>query len=123
MTAAARQAEAKRRQSPLWRRSPDQWKVLDYAKAHSNGAQITLAIEGGSQAAVSYIAATDDTVVGMGGFGGGDPAPSLDQLSTWVREGKLRFVLEGAGRGSRGGIGGRGTEANGSVGSAPRRQP
>ncbi|MFD1051936.1 hypothetical protein ACFQ1S_43430, partial [Kibdelosporangium lantanae] len=66
------------------------------AKAHASGAQIVLAIEGGSQAAANYIMATDETVIGMGGFGGGDPAPSVTQLATWVREGRLRFVLEGA---------------------------
>jgi 4-amino-4-deoxy-L-arabinose transferase-like glycosyltransferase len=82
--------------------SADQQKILDYAKSHSAGAQIVLAVEGGSQAAATYIMATDDTVIGMGGFGGGDPAPSVDQLSAWVREGKLRFVLEGGGRGGFG---------------------
>jgi hypothetical protein len=80
----------------------DQQKILDYAKSHSAGAQIVMAVEGGSQAASSYIIATDDTVIGMGGFGGQDPAPSVDQLSAWVHEGKLRFVLVG----SRGGGGG-----------------
>lgn len=89
----------------------DEQKILDYAKAHASGAQIVLAIEGGSQAAANYIMATDETVVGMGGFGGGDPAPSATQLATWVREGKLRFVLEGAGRGGRGASGGRGGAA------------
>jgi 4-amino-4-deoxy-L-arabinose transferase-like glycosyltransferase len=75
----------------------DQRKILDYAKWHSFGAEITLAIEGGAQAATAYIVATDDTVVGMGGFDGKDPVPSVDQLSTWVREGRLRFVLTGGG--------------------------
>jgi 4-amino-4-deoxy-L-arabinose transferase-like glycosyltransferase len=75
----------------------DQRKALDYAKAHSSGAKITLAVEGGSQSAGAYIVATDETVIGMGGFDGKDPVPSLDQLSTWVREGRLRFVLTGGG--------------------------
>lgn len=44
-----------------------------------------------------YIVATNETVVGMGGFDGKDPVPSVDQLSTWVREGRLRFVLTGGG--------------------------
>jgi 4-amino-4-deoxy-L-arabinose transferase-like glycosyltransferase len=80
----------------------DEQKILDYAKAHASGAQIVLAVEGGSQAAANYIMATDETVIGMGGFGGGDPAPSATQLADWVREGKLRFILEGGGRGGRG---------------------
>jgi 4-amino-4-deoxy-L-arabinose transferase-like glycosyltransferase len=100
----------------------DEQKILDYAKAHASGAQIVLAIEGGSQAAANYIMATDETVVGMGGFGGGDPAPSATQLATWVREGKLRFILEGTGRGGRGAGGGRGGAAasGGAVGGAPQ---
>jgi 4-amino-4-deoxy-L-arabinose transferase-like glycosyltransferase len=83
----------------------DQRKILDYAKAHSAGAEIVMAIEGGSQAAAPYIIATDENVIGMGGFGGQDPAPSVDQLSAWVHEGKLRFVLVG-GRGFGGMRGG-----------------
>ncbi|WP_312878285.1 ArnT family glycosyltransferase [Lentzea indica] len=75
----------------------DQRKILDHAKSHSSGAEIVLAVEGGSQAAKAYIVATGETVVGMGGFDGGDPAPSTDQLSAWVRAGKLRFVLTGGG--------------------------
>ncbi|GAA1022622.1 membrane protein [Acrocarpospora pleiomorpha] len=73
----------------------DQRKILNYAKSHASGAEITLAIEGGAQAAEPYIVATDETVVGVGGFSGRDPVPSVDQLSTWVRAGKLRFVLTG----------------------------
>ncbi|CAM4164142.1 glycosyltransferase family 39 protein [Kibdelosporangium persicum] len=80
----------------------DQRKILDYAKAHSAGAEITMAVEGGAQAASPYIIATGETVVGIGGFSGRDPAPTMDQLSTWVREGKLRFILSG-GRGGPGG--------------------
>jgi 4-amino-4-deoxy-L-arabinose transferase-like glycosyltransferase len=79
----------------------DQQKILAYATSHSAGAAIVMAVEGGSQAASPYIIATDETVIGMGGFGGRDPAPSVDQLSTWVHEGKLRFVLVG-GRGGGG---------------------
>ena len=73
----------------------DRRRILDYAKAHASGAEITLAVEGGAQTAKSYIVATDETIVGMGGFDGRDPAPSLAQLSAWVRAGKLRFVLTG----------------------------
>lgn len=75
----------------------DQREILDHARSHASGAEITLAVEGGSQSAKVYIVATDETVVGMGGFDGGDPAPSTDQLSAWVRAGTLRFVLTGGG--------------------------
>ncbi|ALG07957.1 ArnT family glycosyltransferase [Kibdelosporangium phytohabitans] len=82
--------------------TPDQQKIVDYAKAHSGGAEYVVAIQGGAQAAVPYIMATDENIVSMGGFSGRDPAPSTSQLSTWVKEGKLRFVLGNA-RGGRGG--------------------
>ena len=44
-------------------------------------------------AAESYILNSDATVIGMGGFSGGDPAPTADQLAQWVNQGQLRFVL------------------------------
>ncbi|GAA2802439.1 ArnT family glycosyltransferase [Crossiella cryophila] len=89
----------------------EQRKILDYANANSRGAQIVLAVEGGSMGASAFLINSDVTVIGMGGFSGGDPAPSVDQLSQWKAEGKLAFVLsEGpGGRGGRGGATGRAT--------------
>lgn len=89
----------------------DQQKIVDYAKANAGDAEILFAVEGGAQAATSYIIATDETVVGMGGFSSRDPAPSVDQLSTWVREGKLKFIVTGGGRGG-GGMGGPGGQSS-----------
>jgi hypothetical protein len=43
----------------------------------------------------SYIIGTDETVIGMGGFMGADNSPSVAQLTGWVAEGKLKFVLGG----------------------------
>ncbi|MBP2477418.1 4-amino-4-deoxy-L-arabinose transferase-like glycosyltransferase [Crossiella equi] len=83
--------------------SADQRKILDYAQANAGGAEIVLAVEGGAMGASAFIINSDATVIGMGGFSGGDPAPSLDQLTQWKQEGKLAFVLAGGGRG-----GGRG---------------
>nr|WP_042181026.1 glycosyltransferase family 39 protein [Kibdelosporangium sp. MJ126-NF4]CEL14756.1 Membrane protein [Kibdelosporangium sp. MJ126-NF4]CTQ96614.1 Membrane protein [Kibdelosporangium sp. MJ126-NF4] len=88
--------------------SADQQKILDYAKSHANGAEILMAVEGGSQAASSYIIATDETVIGIGGFSGRDPAPTVDQLAAWVRAGKLRFILSNSRGGNGGGNGGGG---------------
>ncbi|ONI79360.1 hypothetical protein ALI144C_26435 [Actinosynnema sp. ALI-1.44] len=82
----------------------DQQKIVDYAKAHSSGAEYLMAVQGGSQAAIPYIMATDENIVSMGGFSGRDPAPTTSQLSTWVKEGKLRFVLSSARRGPGGGV-------------------
>ncbi|MFD5825435.1 ArnT family glycosyltransferase [Lentzea sp. NPDC060358] len=87
--------------------SDEQKRILDYARAHSGGAEITLAVAGSSQAAAPFILGSDDVVIGMGGFSGSDDAPSVGQLQTWVAEGRLKFVLSGGDR-MGGGPGGRG---------------
>ena len=86
----------------------EQKRILNYAKEHGNGAEITLAIAGSAQAASPYIMRSDEVVIGMGGFSGSDNAPSVDQLQQWVTEGKLKFVLGGGDRMGGGGPGGRG---------------
>jgi 4-amino-4-deoxy-L-arabinose transferase-like glycosyltransferase len=78
--------------------SAQQRRVLDYAVAHSGDARIKLAVEGGAMAAEPYLLDSNATVIGMGGFSGGDPAPAVDRLAAWVDQGRLRFVLIG-GRG------------------------
>lgn len=51
--------------------------------------------------------ATGVPVMAMGGFMGSDPAPTLDQLRGYIRDGSLRFVLlDGRGAGGPGGPGG-----------------
>jgi 4-amino-4-deoxy-L-arabinose transferase-like glycosyltransferase len=42
-------------------------------------------------------------VMAMGGFSGGDPTPTLDQLKAYVASGQLRYVLLGTGGGGPGG--------------------
>jgi 4-amino-4-deoxy-L-arabinose transferase-like glycosyltransferase len=91
--------------------SPEQRRILDYATKNANGAQIVLAVEGGSMGSSSYIINSDQTVIGMGGFMGSDNAPSVQLLTEWKAQGKLGFVLgESAQRGGRqaspGGFGG-----------------
>ena len=51
----------------------------------------------------------------MGGFSGGDAAPTLDQLKAFIASGELRFVMVG-GRGS-GGPGAPAGAAGGSPGN------
>ncbi|MEV5955411.1 glycosyltransferase family 39 protein [Streptomyces sp. NPDC051987] len=80
----------------------DQRKILDFATEHSDGARITLAIDGGAQSAAAFILSSDTTVIGMGGFSGTDDAPSVRQLQKWTKDGELRYIL---GSGSSGGIG------------------
>jgi 4-amino-4-deoxy-L-arabinose transferase-like glycosyltransferase len=85
----------------------DQRKILSYAVANSGGAPITLAVQGGAMAAEPFLIHSDAAIVGMGGFSGQDPAPTVATLAQWVQQGRLRFVLAGgefAGRQGRGGV-------------------
>jgi 4-amino-4-deoxy-L-arabinose transferase-like glycosyltransferase len=92
----------------------DQRKILAYAQANSGGTPITLAVEGGAMAAEAYLIHSDAAVVGMGGFSGQDPAPTVATLAGWVQQGRLRFVLTG-----RDGRGGEGPGGGGPGGGGP----
>ena len=70
--------------------------ILVYAQANASARPITLAVEGGAMAAAPYLIHSDARVVGMGGFSGQDPAPTVATLAQWVQQGRLRFVLESA---------------------------
>lgn len=88
--------------------SADQRRILTYAVTNAGGAPITLAVQGGAMAAEPFLIHSDAVVVGMGGFSGQDPAPTVVTLAQWVQQGRLRFVLSGgrdmAGRSGRGGV-------------------
>ncbi|MEV0086318.1 glycosyltransferase family 39 protein [Saccharopolyspora sp. NPDC050642] len=87
--------------------SAEQRKMLDYVQANAGDLDVPLAVEGGSMGASSYIIESDVTVVGMGGFSGGDDAPSVARLTEWKRTGQLGFVQLG-GMGGPGGMPRRG---------------
>jgi 4-amino-4-deoxy-L-arabinose transferase-like glycosyltransferase len=75
--------------------SDEHRRILDHA--HRNGTEITLAVNAEAGTVAPFLIESDATVIGMGGFGGRDNAPSVAQLDRWLAEGKLRFVLSGAG--------------------------
>lgn len=75
--------------------SDEQRRILDYARR--NGTEITLAVNAEAGAVAPFLIDSDATVIGMGGFGGRDDAPSVAQLDRWLAEGKLRFVLSSRG--------------------------
>ncbi|WIY06689.1 glycosyltransferase family 39 protein [Amycolatopsis mongoliensis] len=75
--------------------SSEQRRILDYARR--DGTEITLAVNAEASAVAPFLIDSDATVIGMGGFGGRDNAPSTTQLDGWLAEGKLRYVLSGAG--------------------------
>jgi hypothetical protein len=73
----------------------EQRQVLDYAEQNAD-TPIALAIDGGASSAAAFIIDSDAMVIGMGGFGGEDPAPTVDQLAQWVADGTVAFVLGSA---------------------------
>jgi 4-amino-4-deoxy-L-arabinose transferase-like glycosyltransferase len=84
----------------------DQQKLLDYVTKNAPNARIKLAVEGGARPSEAYIVHSDVTVIGMGGFMGGDDAPSVDLLKQWQSQGQLGFVLTSAAGGGGFGPGG-----------------
>ena len=90
----------------------EQNKILAYAQANSAGSRITLAVDGGAMAAEAYLIHSDAVIVGMGGFSGQDPVPTVASLTQWVQQGQLRFVVTS---GREGGRGARGRGIRGGV--------
>jgi 4-amino-4-deoxy-L-arabinose transferase-like glycosyltransferase len=86
--------------------------LIRYLEAHQGSAKYLVATSGSGSAA-PIIIATGKPVVTMGGFNGGDPAPTVSQLAALVRSGQLKYVLLGGGgfRGGGGGPGGGGTQS------------
>jgi 4-amino-4-deoxy-L-arabinose transferase-like glycosyltransferase len=72
--------------------------LIAYLERNQGDAKWLVAVSS-AQAAASLELATGRPVMAMGGFSGGDPAPTLDQLKALVRSGQLRYVLLGGGPG------------------------
>ena len=71
-------------------------KLLNYVDAHRDGAEYVMA--GTSWNSVStYIEATGQKMLPMGGFSGSVPQPTLAAFEQLVKTGKLKFVLTGGG--------------------------
>jgi hypothetical protein len=64
-----------------------------------------------SNSAAGYQLATDDPVMAIGGFNGTDPAPTLAQFETYVRDGDIHYYIASSGGIGGGGFGG-GTTTN-----------
>ncbi|HWC82880.1 MAG TPA: glycosyltransferase family 39 protein [Pseudonocardiaceae bacterium] len=53
----------------------------------------------GSQNAASLELSTGTSVIAIGGWDGSDPAPTLAQFETWVKEGKIHYLIASGGQG------------------------
>ncbi len=65
---------------------------MEYLLANRGGAEYLVAANEGMSAA-PIILKTDEPVISLGGFGGGDPVFSTDKLADLVGEGDVRFFL------------------------------
>lgn len=83
--------------------------LIAYLEQHREPGQYLVAVNS-SMAASPIILQTGAPVMAMGGFSGGDPAPTAEHLAQMVAEGKVRFVMGsgravgGPGRGPGGGV-------------------
>ncbi|GAA0534519.1 membrane protein [Saccharopolyspora subtropica] len=100
----------------------EQRRMLGYVQQQAGDLQVPLAVEGGAMSASSLILNSDVTVVGMGGFTGGDDAPSVAQLTGWKNSGQLGFVLLGGGVGPGGDGPQRPADAMRMRGNSPRQE-
>jgi 4-amino-4-deoxy-L-arabinose transferase-like glycosyltransferase len=70
--------------------------LVEYLVANRGGATWIVAVNGANEAG-SIELASRLPVMAMGGFSGGDPAPTLAQLQAYVASGQLRYILVGSG--------------------------
>ncbi len=87
--------------------------LVSYLEAHRGGAEYLVAAFG-SQSSAPIIIASGQPVITIGGFNGGDPAPTLAQFQQLVAQGKVRFILVSGGGGGFGG-GGPGGNSNSAI--------
>jgi 4-amino-4-deoxy-L-arabinose transferase-like glycosyltransferase len=79
--------------------------LISYLEAHRGKAEYLVAAFG-SQASAPIIIASGQPVITIGGFNGGDPAPTLAQFEQLVAQGKVHFILISGGGGGGPGRGG-----------------
>ncbi|MFI9817446.1 ArnT family glycosyltransferase [Saccharothrix variisporea] len=56
-----------------------------------------------AQSAANLSLASGKAVIGIGGWSGGDPAPTLEEFQRYVAEGRIGYFVSGGGMGGRGG--------------------
>ncbi|WP_231183407.1 glycosyltransferase family 39 protein [Haladaptatus sp. DYF46] len=73
--------------------------LLSYLKAHQGDATYLVAADSGANSIAPLMLRTDEPIISLGGFSGGDPVMDVDELASLVRSGDLRYVLVGGGMG------------------------
>lgn len=85
---------------------------MKYLEKHQGSATYLVAVNG-SQSAAPFILESGKAVIAMGGFGGSDPAPTLNEFKHMVATGEVHYVYVSGGTGSTAGAGGSGFGAGG----------
>jgi 4-amino-4-deoxy-L-arabinose transferase-like glycosyltransferase len=80
----------------------DQAALITYLRAHRGSAEFLVATTN-ANAAAPIIIATGEPVMALGGFSGGDPILTQEQLAERVKSGQVRFFLLGSPGGPPGG--------------------
>jgi 4-amino-4-deoxy-L-arabinose transferase-like glycosyltransferase len=83
----------------------DNSSLVKYLKKNRGSAKYLL-VTFGAQTAASFITATGDNVMPIGGFDGSDPTPTFARFKELVQNGEIRYVLMPGTSGMRGGPGG-----------------
>jgi 4-amino-4-deoxy-L-arabinose transferase-like glycosyltransferase len=74
-------------------------RIYGYVRGHHDGASYLMAVQSWTEAS-TYILATGQEVMPMGGFSGSVPEPTLARVKQLVSSGQLRFfLLNGTGAG------------------------
>ena len=66
--------------------------LMNYLEENYNGEKFFLAVQG-AQSAYSIMLNTDYAVMAMGGFGGSDPAPTVEELEKMAENGEVKYFL------------------------------
>lgn len=74
--------------------SPAQQTILEYVTSHRKGTPYLLATNSSMEAS-AFILATGEPVLTMGGFNGGDPVVSAEELAELVAAGELGYIATG----------------------------
>ncbi|GKU85211.1 glycosyltransferase family 39 protein [Niallia sp. NCCP-28] len=76
--------------------------LMQYLEENYNGEKFFLAVQR-AQSAYSIMLNTDYAVMAMGGFGGSDPAPTVEELEKMAENGEIKyFLISGQGMGGSG---------------------
>ncbi|PKG21820.1 glycosyltransferase family 39 protein [Niallia nealsonii] len=76
--------------------------LMQYLEENYNGEKFFLAVQR-AQSAYSIMLNTDYAVMAMGGFGGSDPAPTVEELEKMADDGEIKyFLISGQGMGGSG---------------------